>query len=332
MGISETVAESKWQVLALTLLQFHGVARVLRALEAAGIPVIVLKGAALAETVYPTLADRPMGDVDLLVRPADREQASAVLEAAGYRYVPEPQQPFSPFATTFTGEMAFRGRDRTVIELHWQLTPSEWLQQLCDLDPAPFWAAAQPLEVEGAHALQLAPHDLLLHLCVHLTVHGYGHGVGFTDIVQVVAAYQPFAWELFLARATRFRLRSLCYFPLEICVAVLGASVPAHVLAALRPPTWQRRLVRWIADPQKAATGGAPVGRARGYLLQVAVAERPIDLVRPLAWLLFPGPRWLAQRYRLRGQLRSWFACLWHPLVVSWHAAAGVGAILRAPS
>lgn len=330
MGIGETVAENKWQVLALTLLQFHGVARVLRALEAAGIPVIVLKGAALAETVYPSLADRPMGDVDLLVWPADREQARAVLEAAGYAYIPEPPQPFSPFATTFTGEMAFRGRDRTMIELHWQLTPSEWLQHLCDLDPAPFWAAAHPLELEGAHALQLAPHDLLLHLCVHLTVHGYGHVVGFADIVRVVAAYQPFAWDHFLARATRFRLRAVCYYPLATCAVALGASIPAHVLAALRPPAWRQQLVRWIADPQRAVAGGAPVGKARSYLLQVAVAERVIDLVGPLTWLLFPGPRWLAQRYHLRGWLRPWLACLWHPLVVCWHAVAGIRAILKA--
>ncbi len=317
-------------IAARNVLLFHELARVLRDLEAAGIPVIALKGAALALTVYPSLDQRPMGDLDLLVRLTDREQARTVLESAGYRYVPEQPQPFSPFDTAFTGEMAFRRGEHVLIELHWQLTPSEWLQRLCDLDTAPFWQAAQPLDVDGARALQLAPYDTLLHLCVHLTVHSYGHRIGFTDIVRVVETYQPFPWERFLARAARFRLRAVCYYPLEACAAALGAAIPADVLAALRPPAWQRRLVSWIADPRRVIAGAAPGGRARSYLLQVAVAERPVDVVRPIAWLLFPGPRWLAERYRLRGRLRPWFACLWHPLVVFWNALAGISAVLKA--
>lgn len=43
----------------------------LAGLRTAGIPVIVLKGAYLAEAVYGDIALRPMGDVDLLVPSAD---------------------------------------------------------------------------------------------------------------------------------------------------------------------------------------------------------------------------------------------------------------------
>ena len=53
----------------------HGVARrellraTLRRFAEAGVPVIVLKGAALAALVYPSPALRPMRDLDLLVQP-----------------------------------------------------------------------------------------------------------------------------------------------------------------------------------------------------------------------------------------------------------------------
>ena len=44
---------------------------VVDALEAAGIPSVLLKGPALARTVYPDPALRQSVDIDLLVRPGD---------------------------------------------------------------------------------------------------------------------------------------------------------------------------------------------------------------------------------------------------------------------
>ena len=44
-----------------------------------------------------------------------------------------------------------------------------------------------------------------------------------------------------------------------------------------------------------------------------------MDILRVIVWLLFPGRRWLAVRYRLQGRYRPLGACFWHPLVVLWH-------------
>src|SRR5262245_40349945 len=63
----------------------HGVARqellrtILVRFSEAGIPVIVLKGAAMAALVYPSPALRPMRDIDLLVHRRDMERVEAVL-------------------------------------------------------------------------------------------------------------------------------------------------------------------------------------------------------------------------------------------------------------
>ena len=58
--------------------------KLLSMLQAGGIPVIVLKGAALAETVYENVALRPMNDVDLLVRKEELDRTEAVLFDLGY--------------------------------------------------------------------------------------------------------------------------------------------------------------------------------------------------------------------------------------------------------
>jgi len=82
--------QTRYVIAARNIRLYADLARALRALNQADVPVMVLKGAALAQTVYPRLSQRPMGDADLLVRPEDRDRARGALEAAGYRFLPEP--------------------------------------------------------------------------------------------------------------------------------------------------------------------------------------------------------------------------------------------------
>jgi len=49
-----------------------------------GIETMLLKGAGLAYTAYPSFADRPMGDLDLLVRPGHARRAWSLLQAHGW--------------------------------------------------------------------------------------------------------------------------------------------------------------------------------------------------------------------------------------------------------
>src|SRR5205085_4579678 len=58
--------------------------RVLAALAKETIPVMLLKGAALIETVYPSVGLRPMEDLDLLVPRSLVQQAYEVVETLGY--------------------------------------------------------------------------------------------------------------------------------------------------------------------------------------------------------------------------------------------------------
>ena len=292
--------------------------RVLRVLRDASIPAIVLKGAALAITIYPSIGHRPMDDIDLLVRRADRDRGRAALEAAGYWFLPEPRQRFSPLDTQFTGEMGFCRGERPVIELHWELTSSEWFRRLAALEIEALWQAARPFEIDGVQAFQLSIYDTLLHLCLHLSVHSYVHRNGYWDIRQLLDHERPFPWERFVARARQFRLTAACYFVLDALASASDVPIPQNVLETLRPPAWQRRLVPFIADPRRGLAGQLAYSRPRGNLLHLALADRPADVLRVMVWLFFPGPRWLAERYRLWGSWRPWLACLWHPGVVGF--------------
>jgi hypothetical protein len=59
--------------------------RALHVLDAAGVPALVVKGMVLAYALYDDVAQRPMGDVDLRVRPRDFVRAARAMRAAGCR-------------------------------------------------------------------------------------------------------------------------------------------------------------------------------------------------------------------------------------------------------
>ena len=60
----------------------------LAALAGAGVECIVVKGMHTARTLFPEPGTRPMGDIDLVIRPAQVDAAETALTAAGYRRRP----------------------------------------------------------------------------------------------------------------------------------------------------------------------------------------------------------------------------------------------------
>lgn len=66
-------------------------AELLRRIDAAarahGLPLVALKGAALHDGGFYCRDERPMSDVDLLVRPQDRAAATLMIESLNYRFV-----------------------------------------------------------------------------------------------------------------------------------------------------------------------------------------------------------------------------------------------------
>lgn len=314
---------------ARNVLIYAELAQALRALDAAQVPAIVLKGAALVRTVYPSIADRPMVDADLLIRIRDGDRARAALQAAGFQVQVDTRRRFGLSATAFASELICWRTPLTQIELHWNLTASQWLLRPSALDVDALFKAAQPLEIEGLSTLQLSPGDTLLHLCLHMVSHGFAHPTGYADIVRVLDHYRPFPWDEFVLRAHRFRLAAVCYFPLEVITSTLATPVPFAVLAALRPRPWQQRLVRAIADPQRMLHGDTNQSSASMGMLYLAVADRPAQALAAIGWSFFPGPQHLAERYDLHGQLSPFLACLWHPFVVLWRGAANVITLAR---
>jgi len=145
---------------------YHELSTVLKILQNEDIPVIVLKGAALAETVYQNIALRPMGDVDLLVKKEDLHRAETTLLNLGY-VIPEiylekkdwywkEHHHLTPYLKNIT------------IEVHWNIAPPSHQFQI---DINGMWDRARLTKIANIEALVLSHEDLILHLCLHNMVH-----------------------------------------------------------------------------------------------------------------------------------------------------------------
>lgn len=319
-----------WHTVARYVRLARALEPALEALHAAGVPTIVLKGMALVAAGAWPPGERPMADVDLLIRPEGKERAVSVLVGLGFTPLPEPEGS-ALFPTDRTGELICvrgAGAMATVLELHWHLCNVEWVRRLTAVDEEALWEAARPLVVEGAVALQLGATDALLHLCLHLAQHAFAHPIGYRDIDRFLRHEPGFPWDRFVARAEQFRLRTAAFFPLQVAAEALGVPVPEGVLTAMRPSARRRWLVRQVADPRRALSRPVASARAREYVVHFLIADRLRDVFRVLLWLVFPGWSWLAERYCARNRLHTLLCALFHPLRVVWEGTRAVALLL----
>ena len=223
---------------ARNMYLYDELSKVLKAFKDAGIDVIVLKGAFLAEAVYKNIGLRPMSDVDLLIKKEDLSLVKKELAQVGYTT----QQ------CDLTQWHAEQGRLLThmhippyckhglSIEVHWDI---QTLASPFRIDINTFWGHTQPVTIADVEVLMLAPEDLLQHLCLHLEQHrnsGSAPLRWYCDIAEVIKYHEgKFNWEYLVKSAKNHGIEVPMYKSLYIVTKYLGTFVPTHVLNDFKP-------------------------------------------------------------------------------------------------
>jgi hypothetical protein len=143
---------------------FHTAAGFLRSLHRAGIPVMILKGAALATMYYRDAGLRAMDDFDFLVPTEQALQAIDLLVGLGWKPVPW-RQTFNEEYLTVLHAHQFNDGTGYGFDLHWHML-SDGCYAGADED---FWNGAIRTEIHDAPVYALNAADELLHTCVHGT-------------------------------------------------------------------------------------------------------------------------------------------------------------------
>ncbi|MCX6844555.1 MAG: nucleotidyltransferase family protein [candidate division WOR-3 bacterium] len=220
--------------------RFRELRTVLGCLRTAGIPVIVLKGAYLAEAVYGDIAVRPMCDVDLMVPRAEVPRTQAVLLDMG-----RVQRHTEDVEWWYRNECHLPAVIiRTLaVEVHWTIIPAD---APLSIDTAGIWDRACTASVAGVDVLALSLEDLLLHLCLHSACReGFGGGLRpYSDIAETIRRHGGVVdWPRVAGLAREWDAARYVGLALHLAKSMLGAEVPDDVLERLVPGGIDRRIL-----------------------------------------------------------------------------------------
>jgi Uncharacterised nucleotidyltransferase len=263
---------------------------VLGILERAEIPVILLKGAHLAEVVYGEIALRPMRDLDLLVRKEDLLRTWQLLLDSGYSPLSISDE---PDYTQHHHLRPFCKAGAIPIEIHHTL---EVPGASFAIDVDHFWSRAQKAVIAGVKAQVLCPEDLLLHLCLHSA---YNHRfqirlLQLCDIAVSIRHYdRQIDWQRLATISNEYGVSRFIFCCLLLVAETLGVEIPSSLFEALHHESSDREIVRTIQEFLFSAPDDLP-------FMQQRLREREsfLEKIRILARSLFPVPRELRQMYQ----------------------------------
>jgi hypothetical protein len=281
----------------------------------ASLPVVVLKGSALAQAVYPDPACRPMSDIDLWVAPERMAKAAALMAKLGYYSLEKADRPMQLQALS-GGELRF-GRtawQQGMVELHWSAMSGWWLHHTAVPDVNGMWQRRVPLllAANGSPvAYQLDPEDMIIQLAVHIAVNHQFSATLLRSLADITltAVSRPVNWQLVADRAREWRVGTAVYLALTLTHQLFDLPASDAARRHLQPTRLRRWLLSQLVSPQTALNRADIRTSLARQLLLLLLVDRPRDMLRLIGRTIWPTAEWREARY---GKPTSPLGHLWH--------------------
>lgn len=231
---------------SLTLSRFRAVAR---ALHDAGVPVMLLKGAALLLRYHVDLGARPMNDVDVLLEKGDVERAMRVLHDLGWRCA---EDIGVKRALGVYNSIPLAGGQGFEIDLHWRIM-TEYGGKVSMRE---LWDASQGVDFQGTPVRVLSPEDQIMHTCAHGVKWNTLPPIRWIpDLMTIVQADRArIDWDRLLLLTWERNLTAAVSACLRFVHANFAADVPASMLdrlATTRVPRTEAERFLFRASPPR---------------------------------------------------------------------------------
>jgi hypothetical protein len=246
--------------------------RVVRALEAADVPCLLLRGPILARWLYESASERPYDDVDLLVPVALNGKASEVLAGLGLRSMLGEAAPSERASHAST----FAGRDGDV-DLHWTLRgiiagpDAVWAEFSKGRERMPLDEGPVPMARPAARAFTIA---------LHAAQHHRGGVVQLEDLRRAIDRLPRRVWAEAAAMARE--LDAVPAFTSGLALVPGGEPL-------LRELGVERE---WTLDLAVRAEGEVPMTRG---LTRLSATPGLAGKLRLLGRELFPTPAFMRE-------------------------------------
>ena len=283
--------------------------RLQRLFDDADLPVLFIKGAALAVLAFGNLGLRSAQDIDLLIAYETLPAATALILQAGYRrFDPSPDINDAQLRQVMPlrKDLGYVHRATGLrIELHWRLFLNPHAMAKTSM-----MAASRVVPLAGAALRTLGEEDLFAYLCMHGALHWWNRLKWLADVNALLASTPENGVERLVRAAEARGAGRAAAQALLLCRRLLGAALPTRLTATMDSGA----TVRWLeATALNAMTKGQGecdphemrFGTTRGsfstFLLsrswRYQLAELGIQLTNPTDVLTLPLPRALRFLY-----------------------------------
>jgi hypothetical protein len=276
---------------------------VLAALAANGVQPLIVKGTALAYSLYPQPDLRPRGDTDLLIDMSELPAVRAAFRALGFeeRMMPAAEETYRQ--TTFA-------RGGHLYDVHWSITISPVFADL--LAVSELRARSVALPAIGGDARTISDVDALLYACIHRVAHHHGSErliwLADVDLLRrrMSAEEHRQFWEVAAERA----IVGICLNTIELANEWFGGEVHG--------------LPQHLADREEPTRAWLEHGRTRGaeFAAEMAATRGWRARARRLRQIAFPS------RDFMRAQFGS-DSPLLLPWLYAWRGVRGVARLFR---
>jgi hypothetical protein len=282
--------ETSLRLAAAELLLEAELRRLLASLAEIGVRPLLLKGTALAYSLYPEPWLRPRCDIDLLISESDREKTDSLLLRLGYAAQ-------HPAAGPFRTQKSYSLRKQHIdccCDIHWQISSASGSFSRAFADET-FFARTVGIPALGKHARTLNKTDALLYACFHRAGHFSHSGdrlIWLHDLHLLCQSLTEEEAAFFCKRAEQLEISALCADGLKTAAFWFGTAFPS----ALDTLFHERRSGRFALFLQKGRQAGIK-NRALLELKELPTWQRRL---RFLWQNLFPPAEYMLWRHGVK--------------------------------
>jgi hypothetical protein len=275
--IAERLASQAQFVARNNLILAAETTRLQRAFDVARIPMLVLKGAALAQLAYGSPTAKQTRDIDVLVAPESAEAAMQLLECEGYALsYPGARLSEAQLHAVFryAREVQFKHRDKKfLLEMKWRCVSNPLLLKGVDVH-----SPTQNVTLsDGISVRTLAADDLIAYLCVHGAQHAWSRLKWLADLNALASVNTDDIVGRY-HHAQRIGAGHCAGQALLLCHRLLDLNIPPGLEEEIRSHGRSERLVRvamkTMADTYaEAEPGRGSIGQMRVLLAQFLLGD-----------------------------------------------------------
>ena len=317
-AVRSSLAQHAERIERENLLHVAVAVGVMRALEAAQTPAVILKGAPLSQVIYGNIGVRHSKDIDLLVEEKQLSSVEALLLQNGFNKVPglteglTPKQAraFERFRKHHDFKHAATGCQ---LELHWRAYDNLRLGTISPLERD--WVECSP----GIRLPTLHREELFPLLCAHGAGHAWFRLKWLADVAALLAQSSPEEQAQLWESAQKRGLERPAEQAILLCRGLFED-------ARLPSPPQSSGIGRWLATVARNALQEEIKGKSseaefvpkrlavsrlllrRGW--QYKFAEVKLNAASPADWKALPLPGWLHFIYPFL-RVPLWFGRRW---------------------